>query len=221
MRVTAGIVMTGLLVCGLGGVTTARIEAGQAAGPTTLELTEGTKVRYRVDERLVGVDFGNEAVGTTEAVTGKIVIKADGSIDTANSKLTVDMRTFKSDQSMRDMYIQGAVLNTKEFPMLEFVPASAKGLPNPLPAGTPFEANPAITIPSAVGFDLTGNMTLHGVTKAVTWTVVATLLPDTAAGRATASVTWADFGLTQPKIPILASVEDTIHLEIEFRATRK
>lgn len=214
--------MVGLLVCGFGGTLTARTEAGQAAqaGPVTLELVEGTKARYRVKERLVGVDFGTEAVGTTEAVTGKIVLKADGSVDAAQSKITIDMRTFKSDQALRDQYLGFAVLQTQEFPMLEFVPSRAEGLPNPLPVGTPYEVNPAITIPSAVGFNLIGNVTMHGVTKEVTWRVVATLLPDTAAGRATASVTFDTFGLTKPVIPILASAEDTITLEIEFRATR-
>ena len=216
MRLTTGIVATivGLLVYGVGGAPT--VEAGQV----TLELGEGTKARYRVEERLVGVDFGNEAVGTTEAITGKIVLKADGSVDAAQSNITVDMRTFESDQSLRDQYVGGVVLQTQEFPMLEFVPARAVGLPHPLPVGAPYEANPAITIPSAVGFDLIGNVTMHGVTSEVTWSVVATLLPDAAAGRATASVTFDTFGLTKPAIPLLASAEDTINLEIEFRATR-
>ena len=224
MRLTTGIAtMAGLLVCvGLGGVTAARTEAGQAAqaGPVTLELGEGTKARYRVNERLVGVDFGSEAVGTTDAVTGMIVVKADGSIDATKSKITVDMRTFQSDQMFRDMYLGGAVLNTEEFPMLEFVPSRTVGLPHPLPVGTPFEANPAVTIPSAAGFDLIGNMTFHGMTEEVTWNVVSTLTADAVAGRATTEVTWDTFGLTKPVIPILASAEDTIRLEIEFRAVR-
>ena len=219
MRSTTGVVATivGLLVYGAGG--TPRVEAGQD-GPVTLELAEGTVARYRVEERLVGVNFGNEAVGTTEAITGKIVLNSDGSVDAAQSNITVDMRTFRSDQALRDQYVGGAVLQTQDFPMLEFEPSRAEGLPHPLPVGTPYEANPAITIPSAVGFDLIGNVTMHGVTSEVTWSVVATLLPDTAAGRATASVTWETFGLTKPQIPILASAEDTINLEIEFRATR-
>ncbi|MBM3778103.1 MAG: YceI family protein [Acidimicrobiia bacterium] len=215
MSVMTRVVITGLLACGLGGVTAAKAEA-----QVTLELAEGTRARYLVNERLAGVSISSPASGLTEAVTGRIVIKADGSIDAANSKITVDMRTLKSDQALRDLYLQGAVLNTKQFPMLEFVPLRAEGLPNPLPAGTPFEQNRAITIPSAVGFTLIGNMTFHGVTKEVTWSVVATLLPDTAAGTANATVTFATFGLTKPVIPILASADDNIRLEIEFRAKR-
>jgi hypothetical protein len=224
MKLTTGIAtMAGLLVCGLGGATTPRAEAGQAAAKAEtvkIELGEGSRVSYRVAERLAGVDFGTEAVGITEAVTGMIVIKADGSIDASQSKISVDMRTFKSDQALRDLYLSSAVMNTNEFPTLEFVPSRAEGLPNPLPVGTPYEVNPAITIPSAVGFNLVGNMTWHGVTKEVTWSVVSTLLPDAAAGRATTSVTFDTFGLTKPAIPILASADDTIRLELDFRATR-
>lgn len=218
MRLTTGVVaaLVGLLVYGVG--MTRAVEAGQDG--VTFELGEGTKATYRVEERLVGVDFGNDAVGTTETITGKIVLKADGSVDAAQSNITVDMRTFESDQALRDQYVGGFVLQTQEFPMLEFVPNRAEGLPHPLPEGTPFEQNPAITIPSAVGFDLIGDVTMHGVTSEVTWTVVVTLLPDAAAGRATASVNFDTFGLTKPAIPILASVEDAIDLEIEFRATR-
>ena len=222
MKLTTGIAtMAGLLVCGLGGATTPRSEAGQAAAKAEtvkIELGEGSRVSYRVAERLAGVDFGTEAVGITEAVTGMIVVRADGSIDASQSKISVDMRTFKSDQALRDLYLSSAVMNTKE--TLVFVPSRAEGLPHPLPAGTPYEVNPAITIPSAVGFSLIGNMTWHGVTKEVTWSVVATLLPDAAAGRATTSVTFDTFGLTKPVIPILASADDTIRLELDFRATR-
>jgi polyisoprenoid-binding protein YceI len=218
MRLTTGIVATtvGLLVYGVG--MTPTVEAGQQG--VTFELGEGTKAHYRVGERLVGIDFGNDAVGTTEAVTGKLVLKSDGSVDAAQSNITVDMRTFKSDQSLRDQYVGAFVLQTQEFPMLEFVPSRAVGLPHPLPVGSPFEGNPAITIPSAVGFELIGNVTMHGVTQEVTWTVVATLLPDAASGRATASVTFDTFGITKPSVASVATVEDTINLEIEFQATR-
>ena len=76
MKLTTGIAtMAGLLVCGLGGATTPRAEAGQAAAKAEtvkIELGEGSRVSYRVAERLAGVDFGTEAVGITEAVTGMI-----------------------------------------------------------------------------------------------------------------------------------------------------
>ena len=42
--------------------------------PHKLEITQGTRARYRVTEQLAGINFPNDAVGSTEAVTGAIVI---------------------------------------------------------------------------------------------------------------------------------------------------
>ena len=193
--------------------------AAKPAGATRLDVTVG-KARYRVAERLVGVETGNDATGTTEAVTGAIVLKADGSIDSAQSKITVDMSTLKSDQELRDMYIQGYVLETKKHPTLEFVPTKAIGMPFPLSMGKPLAGTALKNYPEAAAFKLVGNMTFHGVTKEATWNIVSTINNATVAGQATTTVTFATFGLTKPKVPLLASASDDIRLEVEFRAKR-
>ena len=177
--------------------------------PQKLEITQGTKARYRVTEQLAGISFPSDAVGTTETITGAIIVNPDGSF-AAGSKITVDLRTLTSDQSMRDGYIQTRTLETAKFPMMELVPKRAVGLPSPLPAGNQAQA----------GFQLVADMTLHGVTKETTWNVVATLRHDRVAGRATTTVDFAMFGMTKPSLARLLSVDDKIHLEIEFRCTR-
>jgi len=178
--------------------------------PQKLEIAEGTKARYKVREQLAGISFPSDAVGTTEAVTGTLVVNPDGSIDATRSKLTVDLRTLKSDQQMRDGYIQKNTLESEKFPMIEFVPKRATGLPVPIPAGMGAQA----------GFQLIGDMTLHGVTKEATWNVVATFGNDQVAGRATTTLQFATFNLTKPSLARLMSVDDKIDLEIEFRAKR-
>lgn len=178
--------------------------------PHKLEIAEGTKARYKVREQLAGISFPSDAVGTTEAVTGTLVVNPDGSIDATRSKLTVDLRTLKSDQQMRDGYIQRNTLESEKFPMIEFVPKRATGLPVPMPAGMGAQA----------GFQLIGDMTLHGVTKEATWNVVATFGNDQVAGRATTTLQFATFNLTKPSLARLMSVDDKIDLEIEFRAKR-
>jgi polyisoprenoid-binding protein YceI len=175
-----------------------------------LELGEGTKARYKVREQLAGINFPSDAVGTTETVTGTIVVKPDGSIDAAQSKITVDLRTLKSDQQMRDGYIQRSTLETEKFPMLEFVPKRAVGLPSPLPAGMQAQA----------GFQLIGDMTLHGVTSEVTWNVVATFGNDLVGGRAWTTLQFPTFKIAKPSLARIMSVGDNIELEIEFRAKR-
>jgi polyisoprenoid-binding protein YceI len=178
--------------------------------PHKLDVTTGTRARYKVREQLAGISFPSDAVGTTEAVTGAIVVNPDGSIDAAQSKLSVDLKSLTSDQQMRDGYIQNRTLETAKFPAMEFVPKRAVGLPAPLPAGMQAQA----------GFQLLGDMTLHGVTKEATWNVVATFGNDVVGGRATTTIDFASYNLTKPTLARLMSVEDKIELEIEFRCKR-
>lgn len=175
--------------------------------PTKLDLTQAT-ARYRVKEQLVGVDFLNDAVGSTTAVTGTIVVMPDGKFG-PQSKLVVDLKSLSSDQELRDGYIRNRVLDTEKFPTLEFVPTAG------LTANVPSQPTA-----QAIGFKMTGNMTIKGVTKPVTWNIAGTLRGATVAGVATTSIKFTDFNLPKPAVPLLLSAEDTIGLEIEFRAAR-
>ncbi|MGE3178767.1 MAG: YceI family protein [Vicinamibacterales bacterium] len=175
--------------------------------PTKLDLTQAT-ARYRVKEQLVGVDFLNDAVGSTSAVTGTIVVMPDGKFG-PQSKLVVDLKTLTSDQELRDGYIRNRVLETEKFPTMEFVPTAG------LAANVPSEPTA-----KAIGFKMVGNMTLKGVTKPVTWNVAGTLRGAAVAGVATTQIKFSEFNLPKPAVPLLLSAEDTITLEVEFRAAR-
>jgi polyisoprenoid-binding protein YceI len=177
-----------------------------ATGQILLQFApSGNEARYRVREQLANVSLPSDAVGRTSAISGAIVINADGSVASDQSKVSVDITGLKSDRSQRDRYLQGNVLQTSKYPTVEFVPTSATGLPSPLPTS------------GAVAFKLTGDLTVHGVTKPVTWDVTATATDgNDLAGTATTSFAFADFGLTQPRVPVVLSVEDTIKLELDF-----
>jgi polyisoprenoid-binding protein YceI len=129
----------------------------------------------------------------------------------SGSQITVDLRTLTSDQEMRDNYIRTRTLETDKYPMLEFVPKRVQGLPAPLPS--PPQAQ-------AIGFQLVGDLTLHGVTKEAVWNAVATLRGATVAGRATTTVLFSDFKLPKPSVPLLLSTDDKIQLEVEFKLNR-
>src|SRR5437867_3969044 len=94
------------------------------AGPTRavadtvrfVTADEGNSARYRVREQLVGHDLPSDAVGTTGAVTGTIVIGTDGKLIPAESKFVVDLKPLKSDENRRDRYVQGRILETEKFP---------------------------------------------------------------------------------------------------------
>ncbi len=174
-----------------------------------LEITDGSSATYRVTEQFVGVSFTNEAEGSTNLVTGTVTINADGTV-APGSKLTVDLRGLKSDQDQRDGFIQTRTLETAKFPNAEFVPNKVTGLDKMIPSA------------GQAGISLTGDLTIHGVTKEVTFQGIATFNPRTnsVAGRAKTSLTFDQFGITQPKIGRLASVDNKIDLELVYRFKR-
>lgn len=179
--------------------------------PTKCEFAQGSTARYRVQEQLAGISFPNDAVGSTQAIKGVVMLAADGAVNPAQSKITVDLTTISSDQERRDGYVQRNVLGADKQPILEFVPKRAVGLPSPFPNAER---------PAGVGVQLIGDMTLNGVTSEVTWNLAATASFDAIAGRATTSFPFSKFKLNQPKVSILLSVEDKINLEVEFRCKR-
>jgi polyisoprenoid-binding protein YceI len=206
--VLAGALLAGGLPSTVAQAQTPAPAAAAASGPVMLEVAPGTRASYRAQEQLAGINFPNEAVGMTETVTGTIRIAADGSIDSTQSKLTIDLRTLKSDQDNRDNYLRTRTFETEKFPMAEFVPRRIQGVPSPLPAT------------GQAGFQLVGDMTIHGVTSEVTWNGVATFVGQMVAGRATTSVNFAKFNLPKPQLARVVSVEDNIRLEIDFRLRR-
>jgi polyisoprenoid-binding protein YceI len=179
------------------------------AGAKLEIIEDGSSASYRVTEQFVGVAFTNDAVGTTNLVNGTLTILPDGRI-APGSKLTVDLRGLKSDQDMRDGAVQNRVLETAKYPFAEFVPTKIEGLEKLIPSA------------GQTGVSLTGNLTVHGVTKEVTFQGIATFNPrnNTVAGRAKTTLTFDQFGMKAPKIARLASLDDKIDLELIYRFKR-
>lgn len=168
----------------------------------------GNAARFRVREQLVGFDLPNDAIGTTPAVTGELVLRANGSVSPL-SKFVVDIRQLKSDQDKRDRYVQTRILDSAKYPTVAFLITRVNGLKMPLATS------------GTVNFTMRGNLTVHGQTKTTDWKVTATLSPTEVLGTASTSFTFEDFGLLRPKVPVVLSVEDTIRLEYDFRLIRK
>jgi polyisoprenoid-binding protein YceI len=168
-----------------------------------------SQARYHAHEQLVGRSLPTEAVGTTTSVKGTLVIGADGSVNADQSQIQVDLSQLKSDESRRDNFIKGDTLQTNRFPMATFVPRDVQGLPTPLP--TSGEAT----------FQLAGDLTVHGVTKPVTWQVTAQFSDGGVSGNATTNVNISDFGMTPPKAGPVLSIQDGLTLEMVFTANRE
>jgi polyisoprenoid-binding protein YceI len=180
-------------------------------GPVQLDIQDGSAASYRVTEQLAGVNFPSDAIGTTPAVTGSIALNADGTVNSAASKLTIDLRMLKSDQDMRDGYIQRRTLETDKFPTAVFVPKTLTGVASPFPNR------------GQAGFQLAGDLTVHGTTAPVTWQGIVTFNEGGASGRGATSFTFATFGLTKPTLARILSVDDKINLDVifKFKTTRE
>lgn len=181
-----------------------------AAGPTIrFEVAStGNEVRYRVTEQLAGFDLPNDAVGKTGAVTGAVELDSAGRVVAADSRITATVSGLASDRSRRDGYVRGRILETDSFPTVTLQPTAIQGLPWPLPAT------------GSASFTLAGNLTVKGVTRPSSWTVMAAFRRDTVSGQASTAFTFADFGLDRPRVPIVLSVGDTIRLEYDFTLVR-
>ena len=178
----------------------------QSTGALTFKVVPGeSKAIFRVREQLAGRELPNDAVGTTGAVDGQLVLGLDGSIG-PESRIAVDLRQLATDSSNRDSFIKRNTLQVAQYPLAEFVPTRAEGLPKPLPESGEHT------------FRLTGLLTIHGVQKEVTWDTTAARQADRLTGTAKTTVTFGDFGMEPPRAPVVLSVVDEIRLELNLVA---
>jgi polyisoprenoid-binding protein YceI len=184
--------------------------AAETVQPVTLVVdSSATRASYHAHERLVGRSLASEAVGTSKVVKGSIAFDADGSILSDQSEITVDVSSLSSDEGRRDNFIRGNTLQTGRYPSATFVPREAQGLESPLP--TSGEAT----------FEMSGDLTVHGVTRPVVWHIDAQFGDGVVNGDATTSVNISDFGMTPPKAGPVLSIDDALTLELAFSAVRQ
>ena len=181
--------------------------SASATGPWAFSVDASSKTTVRVREVLAQIRAPGDAVLTATGMKGSFALAADGSF-APSSKITADLTTLRSDQSQRDGFIKDNTLETRRFPTAEFVPTKTSGLALPLAMGDST-------------FTLTGNMTIHGTTKEVTFDVKATRSGTRLTATATANPDWkfSDFGMSVPRAASVLSVEDHIRVEIALVAT--
>jgi polyisoprenoid-binding protein YceI len=179
--------------------------APAAAGVSRWTLdAASSEARFRAREQLAGHDLPSDAIGRTKTVQGVIVVDKQGTVVRDQSKFEVDLNNLTSDESRRDNFIKRNTLETARFPSAVFIPTAVSGLPSPIPDTGEGK------------FQLTGDMTIHGVTRSVTWDVSAKKSGNQLTGTASTVIKLVDFGMTPPKVPLVLSIEDNITLEIDF-----
>lgn len=181
-----------------------------ATGGLTFTVAPGSKAVVRVNEQLADRPLPSDAVLTSNKVTGEFTLLPDGTF-APGSKVVVDLTGLASDNSLRDNTVRRNVLETQRFPEASFVPAKATGLPLPLPAT------------ADLTFRITGQLTIHGVTKDATFDVTGKRSEGDlqTVASVTPAMTFATFGMSQPRVFTVISIKDEIRLEVDLVAKQK
>lgn len=161
--------------------------AGEILDPAELtgtwRVTEGSEAGYRVDEVLNGADV--TVTGRTAEVSGALT--ADG-LTITEASLVVDVASITTDSSSRDRYFRDSALRTADHPEASFELTE------------PAVADEAPTSGEALEQQLTGDLTIAGTTRPVTFTAQMRTDGDTAEVAGRIPIVFEDFGVAAPSL---------------------
>lgn len=152
----------------------------------------GTFAGYRFDEELAGVG-ANTAAGRTPDVSGTMTVAGD---EVTAVDVEVDLRTLRSDNGIRDNALRTRGLESDRFPTASFSLTQPVALPEGVLDGEGATAT------------VTGDLTVHGVTREVAVEVEAELSGDAAVVVGRAPVRLGDFGIDPPTGLSVVSIAD-------------
>lgn len=147
----------------------------------TWAVSDGSLVGYRVQEILFGQSA--TAVGRTSEVDG--TLEVSGTTISAAS-FTTDLTTVRSDEKRRDNQFHGRIMQTATYPEAAFE------LTQPIA----FEAKPPEG--ESVSRSATGKLTLHGVTKTVTFPATGKFADGAIVVSGSIPITFTDWGISNP-----------------------
>ncbi|MCM3657538.1 YceI family protein [Agromyces mediolanus] len=175
-------------------------EAGDLSGAWT--VADGSFAGYRVDEVLNGTDV--TVTGRTEQVTGELTVSG---LTLESAAFEVDVASIATDSTNRDDYFRTEALRTDEFPTASFVLTQ------------PIAVDSAPAVGEVQTIQATGELTLAGVTKAVTVELQAVLNGATGQVAGSIPITFADFGVVAPNLGFV-SVEPAGTVEFSLELSR-
>lgn len=162
--------------------TVATTAAPADAGPDGVwSVAADSTLGYRVQEVLGGIDV--EGAGRTSDVTGSLTIA--GNQATA-AEFTVQMASITSDSDRRDGQFRGRIMSVDQFPTATFV----------LTAPIDFGAVPAEG--ESLTATATGDLTLRGVTRSVTFDVEAKLEGGRIGVLGSIPILFSDYSIPDP-----------------------
>jgi polyisoprenoid-binding protein YceI len=148
-------------------------------------VASGSQAGYRVDEILFGQH--HTAVGRTTKVSGGLIIS--GNV-VAAGEFSVDMGSVKSDQISRDVQFRDYILSTDKYPHATFRLTHPIVLGSIPPQGTILTEN------------ATGDLTLRGVTRPITFPVRAERTATGIDVNAEIPITFSNWHISNPSFVI-------------------
>ena len=179
-----------------------------AKGQTVFTIDPSvSSASFEIREVLFGKT--NFVIGKTNQVTGQILINTSDPSKSQMGPIRVDVSTLTTDSDMRNHTLQTRILETGDpaNQYATFTATSFKGLPT------------IFTVGPLVNFQVTGNLTVHQVTKVETFNMVFTVNSDKqVTGAASTNVRYEVFNLAIPNVPSVTNVSDTVVLTLNFTA---
>ena len=184
---------------------TVAITTAPQANAITWTIDASSKATIRVREQLARLPAPNDAIITIGGAQGSFTLNPDGTFATG-SKISVDMTTVTTDDRQRTDSIKRDPIEVTRFRTSELVPTKTTGLALPLARSGDFT------------FQLTGDLTLHGVKKTVTFDVKGTRSNGKLTATATANPSWkfGEFGMEPPTSFSVLSIVDEIRMEFSL-----
>ena len=177
-----------------------------AGGPVTLVIdSTQSEARYYIDELLLGEPKRVE--GITSQVSGEVTVNLADYTDIAFSPITIAADSFATDSSRRDGAVNRFVLQTGQYPTINFTPTGVENWPTD------------ITVGQAFSFDLVGELTIRDITSQETLAMTVTPVSESElSGAGSVTVLRETYQLTIPNVPSVANVSEEVLLEIDFVA---
>ncbi len=169
--------------------------SGSIAG--TWRASTGSVVGYRVTEVLVGQN--NIAVGRSKSVTGHLAISGT---TVTSAAFSVPIGSIHSDQSERDAQFDGRIMDAASFPVGTFTLTK------------PIALSPVPAIGVIKTYTVTGNLTLHGHTRTVTFTASAERAGSSIKISGSIPVLFASWAIPNPSFGTFVTTQN--HGVLEF-----
>jgi polyisoprenoid-binding protein YceI len=147
----------------------------------TWTVTDESEFGYRVEEVLFGVN--TTAAGRSNAIVGDLTVAGATVTD---ASFTVDVASITSDDGRRDGQFRNEIMDTAQFPEATFT------LTRPIELGSTPAPGEQVTASA------TGDLTLHGVTRSVTFDVTAEAGTDRIGVLGSIPIVFADYDIDNP-----------------------